>query len=206
MYADIDLAGVRFANPFIRGVRFSLATGLHVIAAHERRHLWQAWNVRRAEERARGRHTEDLMSRDEPDLILEFIRRMWAVDHELQRVSKRMVERIGLTAPQRLAVRFIGRHSGVTLGELAELLHLHAGTVTGIVRRLEELGFVVQTRSTEDTRRRHLTLTAKGRLDRPSPERHGGGGRTSHCVRGDLEDLATTAAVMDVLARNLAAE
>ncbi len=45
-YADIDLAGVRFANPFIRGVRFSLATGLHVIAAHERRHLWQAWNVR----------------------------------------------------------------------------------------------------------------------------------------------------------------
>ena len=25
---------------------------------HERRHLWQAWNVRRAEERARGQHTE----------------------------------------------------------------------------------------------------------------------------------------------------
>ena len=32
-YADIDLAGVLFPNPFIRGVRFSLATGLHVIAA-----------------------------------------------------------------------------------------------------------------------------------------------------------------------------
>jgi hypothetical protein len=57
-YADIDLARVGFANPFIRGIRFSLATGLHVIAAHERRHLWQAWNVRRAEERARGQHTE----------------------------------------------------------------------------------------------------------------------------------------------------
>ena len=51
-YSGIDLAGVRFPNPFIRGVRFSLATGLHVIAAHERRHLWQAWNVRRAAERA----------------------------------------------------------------------------------------------------------------------------------------------------------
>jgi hypothetical protein len=51
-YADIDLAGVRFANPFIRGVRFSLATGLHVTAAHERRHLWQAWRVRQAAERA----------------------------------------------------------------------------------------------------------------------------------------------------------
>ena len=52
-YAGIDLAGVRFPNPFVAGLRFSLATGLHVIAAHDRRHRWQAWNVRRkAEERA----------------------------------------------------------------------------------------------------------------------------------------------------------
>ena len=53
-YADIDLAGVRFPNPFIRGVRFSLATGLHVIPAHERRHLWQAWRVRQAAATAAG--------------------------------------------------------------------------------------------------------------------------------------------------------
>ena len=141
-----------------------------------------------------------------PDPVLEFIRRMWAVDHELQRVSKRMVDRIGLTAPQRLAVRFIGRHSGVTLGHLAELLHLHAGTVTGIVRKLEELGLVLQTRSAEDTRRRHLTLTAKGRqIDR---RRKGtveaAVRRTASAVRAS--DLATAAKVMDVLARNLAAE
>jgi hypothetical protein len=51
-YGDLDLAGVRFPNPFVSGVRFSLATGLHVIPAHERRHLWQAWRVRRAAEPA----------------------------------------------------------------------------------------------------------------------------------------------------------
>jgi DinB superfamily len=50
-FAAIDLAGVRFPNPFVRGVRFSLATGLHVIAAHERRHLWQAGRVRKAAEK-----------------------------------------------------------------------------------------------------------------------------------------------------------
>jgi len=49
-YADIDLSGVLFANPFIKWLRLSLASGLHVIAAHERRHLWQGWNVRRAAE------------------------------------------------------------------------------------------------------------------------------------------------------------
>jgi hypothetical protein len=47
---DLDLAGTVFPNPFLPGVRFSLATGLHVIAAHERRHLWQAWRVRRRAE------------------------------------------------------------------------------------------------------------------------------------------------------------
>jgi hypothetical protein len=47
-YSGIDLTGVRFINPFVRGVRFSLATGLHVIAAHDRRHLLQARAVRDA--------------------------------------------------------------------------------------------------------------------------------------------------------------
>src|SRR5690606_8288240 len=45
-YQGIDLAGVRFPNPFVPGIRFSLATGLHVITAHERRHLQQARRVR----------------------------------------------------------------------------------------------------------------------------------------------------------------
>lgn len=44
-FAEIDLAGVTFPNPFISGLRFSLATGLHVIVAHNKRHLWQAWRV-----------------------------------------------------------------------------------------------------------------------------------------------------------------
>ncbi|HXT68454.1 MAG TPA: DinB family protein [Vicinamibacterales bacterium] len=45
--ADLDLASIRFVNPFITWIRFSLATGLHVIASHDRRHLWQAANVRK---------------------------------------------------------------------------------------------------------------------------------------------------------------
>ena len=46
--ADLDLATIHFPNPFVRGIRFSLATALHVMAAHDRRHLLQAWGVRRA--------------------------------------------------------------------------------------------------------------------------------------------------------------
>jgi hypothetical protein len=54
-HGDLDLTGIRFPNPFIRGVRFSIATGLYLLAAHERRHLWQAWQARRSFEGARIR-------------------------------------------------------------------------------------------------------------------------------------------------------
>ena len=55
---DLDLAEIRFPNPWIPGIRFSLATGLHIITAHERRHLWQAWRVRRAAEGAAGERSQ----------------------------------------------------------------------------------------------------------------------------------------------------
>jgi MarR family transcriptional regulator, organic hydroperoxide resistance regulator len=138
--------------------------------------------------------------------ILEFIRAMWALDHELQRVSKRMVTRIGLTAPQRLAVRFIGREHGLTPSALADLLHVHPGTVTGIVQHLESEGLVTRLRSTEDTRRLHLSLTAKGRLlDR---RRRGtveaAVRRTASAVSAG--QLAGAQSVMVLLARHLAEE
>ena len=40
--SDLDLAAISFPNPFLKGIRFTLATGVHVIPAHERRHLHQA--------------------------------------------------------------------------------------------------------------------------------------------------------------------
>jgi uncharacterized damage-inducible protein DinB len=48
--SDLDLASIKFPNPFVRGFRFTLATGLHIVTAHERRHLSQAWAVRRRAE------------------------------------------------------------------------------------------------------------------------------------------------------------
>ena len=60
--ADLDLAGIRFPNPLVPGIRFSLATGLHVITAHERRHMWQAWRVRSAAESAAGERSTRVIS------------------------------------------------------------------------------------------------------------------------------------------------
>ena len=141
-----------------------------------------------------------------PDPVLEFLRLMWAVDHELHRVSKRMIGRLGLTAPQRLAVRFVGRHPSLTPGELAALLHLDPGTVSGIVKRLESAGLVTRVRSGGDTRRMHLTLTTDGqRLNRRRK------GTVEAAVRRTLEgmssaDLTAASRLLRRLAKHLADE
>ena len=43
--SGLDL-GIRFPNPFIPLVAFTVGTGFLVITSHERRHLWQAEQVR----------------------------------------------------------------------------------------------------------------------------------------------------------------
>jgi hypothetical protein len=44
--ADYDVNRVRFKNPFVRGIRFTVGTGLEILVRHQRRHLLQAERVR----------------------------------------------------------------------------------------------------------------------------------------------------------------
>ncbi len=94
---------------------------------------------------------------------LEFLRLMWAIDHGLQRRSKRMAATLGVTGPQRLVVRIVGRSPGISAGQLARVLHLHPSTLTGILRRLEEKGLLLRERDPRDLRRVVLDLSAAGR-------------------------------------------
>jgi hypothetical protein len=45
--ADLDLS-VRFVNPYVTGLRLRVSAGFLIVAAHDRRHLWQARRVREA--------------------------------------------------------------------------------------------------------------------------------------------------------------
>ena len=94
---------------------------------------------------------------------LEFMRLLWAVDHGLQRRSKRMAATLGVTGPQRLALRVLGRFPGLSAGDLAKLLHVHPSTLTGVLDRLEAKGLVARRADPEDRRRAILGLTRAGR-------------------------------------------
>lgn len=100
---------------------------------------------------------------------LDFLRRIWQLNHALERLSSRMDQRLGVTAQQRLLIRCVGKYPGVTAGHLAKLLHVDPGTTSAALHRLEEKGLLERQRDPRDKRRVVLLLTGKGcALDQPS--------------------------------------
>ena len=101
--------------------------------------------------------------------VLDFMRLIWALDHGLQSLSKKMQTSIGLTGPQRVTLRVLGRFPGLSAGELARILLIHPSTLTGVLQRLEARKLVKRTPDAADGRRASLALTANGRrLDAPA--------------------------------------
>ena len=108
---------------------------------------------------------EDPDDGKEPPLgaVLDFMRLLWSVDHALQSSSRRMESIYGVTGPQRLVVRIVGRFPGIAAGRVAEILRVHPSTLTGILKRLESRGILQRKSDPRDARRALFGLTLKGR-------------------------------------------
>jgi len=159
--------------------------------------------------RLRPAAVESTMTRDERAPVLgrtlDFMRLLWGLDHALQRRSKRMATHHGVTGPQRLALRIIGRAPQVSAGELAATLEIHPSTLTGVLQRLERRGLVTRRRDRGDRRRQRLELTARGRRIIQSSA-----GSVEQAVARVLQrtaaaDLAATARVLTALVDHLEA-
>jgi DNA-binding MarR family transcriptional regulator len=106
--------------------------------------------------RNRTAHRADL-----PD-VLQFMQRLWALVHGLERVSKRMTGQLGVTGPQRLVLRVVGLFPGLSAGELATVLHVHPSTLTGVLQRLVAQQLLARSDDPIDRRRAVLRLTRRG--------------------------------------------
>jgi DNA-binding MarR family transcriptional regulator len=101
---------------------------------------------------------------------IDFLRLIWAVDHALQRRSKSMAAALGVTGPQRLVIRIVGRFPSIHAKQLAEILHLHPSSLTALLKRLEHRRLILRRPDGRDRRRWLLGLTRQGQLlnrDRP---------------------------------------
>lgn len=135
--------------------------------------------------------------------VLSFMRSLWGVNHGLESTSRRMKASIGVTGPERMVLRLVGRYPGVAAGELARIMRVHPSTLTGLLRRLGRRGLVLRRQDASDARRALFTLTARGAgVDKVRR------GTVEAAVRATLDsiperDVQTTAAVLDALSRAL---
>jgi DNA-binding MarR family transcriptional regulator len=93
--------------------------------------------------------------------------KLYAASRAVIRAYKPMLSQLGLTYPQYLAMLVLWEwHVQApvqpTVKALGERLLLDSGTLTPLLKRLEQLGLVSRQRASQDEREVHLCLTAAG--------------------------------------------
>lgn len=81
----------------------------------------------------------------------------------MTKLYKPLLDQLGLTYPQYLAMLVLWERDGLTVSELGERLFLDSGTLTPLLKRMEAAGWLRRERAREDERRVILSLTAQGR-------------------------------------------
>ena len=87
---------------------------------------------------------------------------VYSTAHAFNRVYKPLLDRLGLTYPQYLAMLALWQRSPMTIGELGEALGLDSATSTPLIKRMEAGGLVTRRRDVADERRVLVEPTAKG--------------------------------------------
>ena len=88
---------------------------------------------------------------------------VYSANHAFNRVYKPLLDELGLTYPQYLAMVLLWEQNDQTVGSLGEKLFLESSTLTPVLKRLEALGHVKRTRDPVDERQVRVRLTERGR-------------------------------------------
>ncbi|WP_210643555.1 MarR family transcriptional regulator [Pseudomonas sp. Tri1] len=108
------------------------------------------------------------MSVDSLKLDSQLCFKLYAASRAVIRGYKPMLDQLGLTYPQYLAMLVLWEWQETapeqpTVKALGERLSLDSGTLTPLLKRLEQLDLVQRQRSARDEREVHLSLTDAGR-------------------------------------------
>jgi MarR family transcriptional regulator, organic hydroperoxide resistance regulator len=88
---------------------------------------------------------------------------LYSTSLAMTRIYKPLLDELGLTYPQYLAMLVLWEKDGLMVSELGERLYLDSGTLTPLLKRLESSGLIARVRDVKDERRVHITLTLAGR-------------------------------------------
>ncbi|WP_294737323.1 MarR family winged helix-turn-helix transcriptional regulator [uncultured Pseudomonas sp.] len=121
----------------------------------------------------------------------------------MTKVYKPLLQALGLTYPQYLAMMVLWEEDGLTVGEISNRLLTDPGSLTPLLKRLEAEGLLSRTRSREDERVVVVELTEAGRALRDKAM------DIPQCILGasglDIEQLRTLQGDLLALRKNLQA-
>jgi DNA-binding MarR family transcriptional regulator len=100
---------------------------------------------------------------DELELDRQLCFALHAASRAATAVYRPVLDELGLTYPQYLAMLVLWERDGISVGDLGTRLQLDSGTLSPLLKRLEGLGLVERHRSPNDERRVVVDLTQSGR-------------------------------------------
>lgn len=104
------------------------------------------------------------MPHDPLELDRQLCFSLYRASRTVTRAYRPLLKDIGLTYPQYLVMLALWQSGGpMSLNDIGSRLSLDSGTLTPLLRRLEETGLITRARDRADERRRLITLTSAGR-------------------------------------------
>ena len=88
---------------------------------------------------------------------------MYACSKELVRQYGPYLKKLGLTYTQYIVMMVLWENENVSSKQLSECVHLDYGTLTPVLKKLENTGYLTRERSADDERLLSISLTENGR-------------------------------------------
>ena len=88
---------------------------------------------------------------------------LYAASREVVKRYKPFLDRIDLTYTQYITMMVLWEHDEITSKELGEKLFLDSGTLTPVLKKLEEKGLLSRSRDASDERNLRVSITDAGR-------------------------------------------
>ena len=87
---------------------------------------------------------------------------LYACSREMIKLYKPYLDELGLTYTQYITMMVLWEHKAMTVKALGQELYLDSGTLTPLLKKLEEKGLVTRRRSDQDERNLIVTITELG--------------------------------------------
>lgn len=88
---------------------------------------------------------------------------LYATSRAVTSLYRPFLDPLGITYPQYLVLLVLWEKDSLALKEIGEKLFLDSGTLTPLLKKMEEKGLVIRNRSENDERNLVITLTTRGR-------------------------------------------